>query len=215
MPRVRRLGLRNTVVHDIGELPERAKALRDPARWIDGRRDAVVGGSDDPSRIFGCAHTNDFQVLFVRGAGAEIAVVGKVHENLRAAAGELAHQVREGRFVTDEDADTIGEHHHAIAGREIARLFRHPVHPGENLRHKFAEGNELDFVVFVQDLPGGVDHDRGVERRALFRVADRAEQKVSLRGFRNLAGIAQERGIVQVQRHGHLRPDNEVDIVRA
>src|ERR1700722_2732860 len=114
-------------------------------------------------------------MLFMRGTGSEVSIVGKIHENLRAVARELAYQVRERGFVTDEGAYVVGKNDYAIASCEIARLFRDAVYPRENVGNKFAERDEFDFVVLIDRMTGWVDHYGGVERGSFFRMADRTE----------------------------------------
>lgn len=93
MPRVHRLILRRPIMHHIRKLPEWSKPLRHAACWIDGRRDPIVSRADDPSRVLRRPHANQFQVLLMRGAGAEVSIVGNIDENLRSVAGELADQM--------------------------------------------------------------------------------------------------------------------------
>ena len=78
-----------------------------PARRIDHRRDAVIGGAQNPAAIFRGAHAHDQQVLLARRAVAEPAVVRDVEQHLRAAVGEPADIAREHRFVADERADAV------------------------------------------------------------------------------------------------------------
>jgi hypothetical protein len=65
------------------------------------------------------------QVLLRAALLAEPAVVGNVEQHFRAAARELAHEIREDRFVADEGADLVmadRRDHHAMARGEIARF---------------------------------------------------------------------------------------------
>jgi len=50
-------------------------ALDYAACGVDSRSDAIVGGAQDPAPVFGGTHSYDFQVLLVREAMAEVAVV--------------------------------------------------------------------------------------------------------------------------------------------
>ena len=83
------------------------KPLVNVARRIDYRGNTVVGGADQPAAIFHRAHAGDLQVLLARRAMPEIAVIGNVHQQIRAAFHELADFLGEHRFVADEHAQPM------------------------------------------------------------------------------------------------------------
>ena len=47
-------------------------------------------------RVLNCAHTGNQQMLFARFRVAEIGVIGKIHQYIRALLGKLPHQIRKG-----------------------------------------------------------------------------------------------------------------------
>jgi len=65
--------------HHGGGLRKGWHALTDAAAGVDGGADAVVGGAQDPAAVFGGAHADDFEMLGVRGAVSEVAIVGQIY----------------------------------------------------------------------------------------------------------------------------------------
>ena len=97
-------------VHSGHGLLVHRKPLRNAAGRIDGRRDAVVGGANQPAPIFRGPHAGDLEMLFARGAVAEVAVVRQIDQQVGALLDELPDLMRKNRFVADEDADAMIVH---------------------------------------------------------------------------------------------------------
>src|SRR5207253_259823 len=79
-----------------GGLSEWRQSAHHATGGIDRGGHAVIGGAHDPSRVFGGAHADYQEMLLTRGdAAAEVAVIGKIEQNLGAVLNETAGQGRE------------------------------------------------------------------------------------------------------------------------
>src|SRR5205823_5092373 len=98
------------------------------------------------------------------------AIVRNIHQNLRAAIGELANFVREHRFVAYENSDLLVTGLERIARRaagEIADFFGEAAGKAKQAfeGNVFAEWNQVDLV--VASVPIAI---RGYERRRIENV---------------------------------------------
>ncbi len=187
--------------------------MRDSARRVDGGGDAVIGRAQNPTPVLGRAHTHQQQMLLARRTAAEVAVVRQIHQHLGAFSGEPAHQIRERRFVTDEDAGgargRLG-HRQTLTRSEVAGLLRDAVHPTEERRNVLAERHQIHLVVAARKVAALIQQNRGVERRAGTVVSYRAEDQAGRSSPRQLRHqLAHLRIFVVVDRHRHFRPQDQ------
>ena len=122
-----------------------------------------------------------FKMLLAGGASSEPTVVGDVEQHLGAIGGELAHKVREHRFVADERADLVladRQDHHLAARREIADFGRDLFGEAERPGNELAERHQV-YLVVAADEPrhDGVDQQRRIERRAVGAMATTPARK--------------------------------------
>ena len=80
-----------------------------------------------PAIVFDRSHARLVQMLRVRAAVAIPAVVGDVHENLRAIVRELTHFIGKYRLVADEDAELADLRHQAVGARCRAQIVQPPL----------------------------------------------------------------------------------------
>ena len=152
-------------------------------------------------------------MLFARRAVAEVAVVRKIHQHIRARLGELADQIGEGRFVADERADPVAvqrKGHDARAGDEIADFMRDAIHPAKGIRHVLAKRDQFDLVVALRrQFAIGFEQECRVERIARRCSSHAPHQDRSLGVAREIAHVFPERCIGRIERRGSFGPHDQ------
>src|SRR5579884_215707 len=121
-------------------------------------------------------------MLAERAALAIPLIVRNIHENVGPIARELAHLIREDRFITNEGADAVVtnvEWPPRGSPAKLAHLARQLLGEKEKLSEGdvLAKRNQMDFVVARHPRPGGGDQRRRVikRRRLLVWIVGRAQ----------------------------------------
>src|SRR2546426_4844828 len=109
-----------------------------------------------------------------------MAVIRQVEQDLRAVLYEFPRQGREGRFITDECADSVlpqPRHGNARTRLEVTHFLGDLFEEAERPRHVLAERDKMNFVIAPYRLAGWRKQQRGVERRAPARVGHRSQKE--------------------------------------
>src|SRR5690348_13685837 len=141
-------------------------------------------------------------MLLARFTAAEVSVVREIHQDVCALFGELTDEVREGRLVTDEDAEavTAGRQHFDFTARhKIAGFLRHAVDEAKHGRHIFAERNELDLVIAASFLAFRSEQDGGVQRLPGTGKRHGAKQEIAVAARYFSGGSMELRIVIEIE----------------
>src|SRR5437773_7976951 len=118
----------------------------------DDRRHAGVRRADDRRSVLHRAKGVHGEVLPRPVRPPEPRVVRHVHDQLRSAPHEFAHELREDPFVTDYDTEwrrRTREYHRAVTGLEFGDELAPAPHEADDggQRHELSERNEMDLII--------------------------------------------------------------------